>query len=55
MLVSGFLGDWFYPFVYNVGLVGYRSSMLGWLFLGGLVLLEQLYLRNGNEEALEGS
>jgi len=55
MLVSGFLGDWFYPFVYNVGLVGYRSSMLGWLFLGGLVLLEQLYLRNGNEEAIKQS
>lgn len=51
MLVSGVLGDWIFPFVYNVGLVGYRSSILGWLFLGGLVFLEQIYMRNRNKEA----
>lgn len=44
-LASGILGDWFLPFVYNVGLVGYRSSILAWLFLGGLLSLEQLYLK----------
>ncbi|MCI0519395.1 MAG: O-antigen ligase family protein [Chloroflexi bacterium] len=43
-LLSGMFGDWVLPFVYNVGLHGMRSSLLGWLFLGGLVLLERLYL-----------
>jgi hypothetical protein len=33
------------PFVYNVGLDGFRSSMLGWLFLGGLVAMEALLRR----------
>jgi O-antigen ligase len=42
-LVSGMLGDWFLPFVYNVGLDGTRSSIFAWLFLGGLVALEQIY------------
>ena len=41
-LMSGMLGDWFLPFVYNVGLVGFRSSVFAWLFLGGLVVYEQL-------------
>jgi O-antigen ligase len=45
MLVAGFLGDWVVPFVYNVGLDGFRSSMLGWLFLGGLVAMEALLRR----------
>ncbi|MCC6456195.1 MAG: O-antigen ligase family protein [Caldilineaceae bacterium] len=43
MLVAGVLGDWVLPFVYNVGLVGMRSSLLGWLFLGGIISLERLY------------
>jgi hypothetical protein len=30
------------PFVYNIGLAGFRASVLGWLFLGGLVSLEQM-------------
>lgn len=42
MLVSGMLVDWFLPFVYNVGLTGFRASMLPWLFLGGLVSIEQI-------------
>jgi hypothetical protein len=42
MVVAGMLGDWVLPFFYNVGLNGFRSSMLGWLFLGGLVSLEQM-------------
>jgi O-antigen ligase len=41
-LAAGMLGDWFLPFVYNVGLVGFRSSVFAWLFLGGLVVYEQL-------------
>jgi hypothetical protein len=42
-LASGMLGDWFLPFVYNVGLNGTRSSLFAWLFLGGLVALERIY------------
>ncbi len=38
-LISGVLGDWFLPFVYNIGLNGMRSSILYWVFLGGLLTL----------------
>ncbi|MCA9994132.1 MAG: O-antigen ligase family protein [Anaerolineales bacterium] len=38
-LVSGMLGDWILPFVYNVGIAGMRSSVLFWIFLGGLLAL----------------
>ena len=40
--VAAMLGDWVLPFFYNIGLDGFRSSMHGWLFMGGLVSLEQL-------------
>jgi hypothetical protein len=40
-LVAALLGDWVLPFVYNVGMAGFRTSLLAWLFLGGLVVLEQ--------------
>jgi hypothetical protein len=40
MLVASALGDWVLPFVYNIGLIGLRASLLGWLFLGGLVALK---------------
>jgi len=42
-IVAGMLGDWVIPFVYNVGFNGFRASVLGWLFLGGLVALEAIY------------
>lgn len=38
-LISGFLGDWFLPFVYNIGLAGLRASILFWVFMGGLLML----------------
>jgi hypothetical protein len=44
MVVAGMLGDWILPFFYNIGLNGFRSSMFGWLFLGGLVSLEQMVI-----------
>ena len=40
MLVAGMLGDWVLPFVYNITLAGFRASMLGWLFLGGLLAIQ---------------
>jgi O-antigen ligase len=42
-LVSGMFGDWFLPFVYNVGLEGFRASGLAWMFLGAAVALEEMY------------
>ena len=39
-LVAGMLGDWVLPFVYNITLKGFRASMLGWLFLGGLLAIQ---------------
>jgi hypothetical protein len=42
-LVAAMLGDWVVPFVYNVGLEGFRSAIIGWIFLGGLVVIEQIY------------
>jgi O-antigen ligase len=41
-LVAGIFADWILPFVYNIGLEGFRSSVLGWMFLGGLVSLKQM-------------
>lgn len=43
-LVAAYMGDWVLPFVYNIGLNGFRGAVIGWLFLGGLVVLERLYL-----------
>ncbi|MEJ5308899.1 MAG: O-antigen ligase family protein [Anaerolineae bacterium] len=40
-LVIMLLADWILPFVYNIGFPGFQASLLVWLFLGGLVALEQ--------------
>lgn len=40
-LAAGMLADWFLPFVYNIGFDGFRSAAYAWLFLGGLIVLEQ--------------
>jgi hypothetical protein len=48
-LVAAMLGDWLLPFVYNVGLKGFRTGVYAWIFLGGLVVLENLSL---NKNAL---
>ncbi len=47
-LVAGMFGDWVLPFVYNIGLRGMRSSILGWLFLGGVLALEAITQRAGS-------
>ncbi|MCB0257692.1 MAG: O-antigen ligase family protein, partial [Anaerolineae bacterium] len=41
-LVIMLLADWILPFVYNIGFEGFPASVLLWLFLGGIVALEQL-------------
>ena len=37
--------DWILPFIYNIGFPGFQASVLVWLFLGGLVALEQIAKR----------
>jgi len=44
-LVAGALGDWIIPFIYNAGFPGFRTSVLPWIFMGGLVALEQRVTR----------
>jgi hypothetical protein len=41
-LAAGMLADWMLPFVYNIGLRGFRSSVMAWFFLGGVVAIEQM-------------
>ncbi len=43
-IMAAFLVDWLLPFAYNIGLDGVRGSVLLWLFLGGLVSIEQMYV-----------
>ena len=43
-LVAAFLVDWVLPFVYNIGLTGFRASVLPWIFMGGLLAVEQMEL-----------
>ncbi len=50
-LASGFLGDWFLPFVYNIGLSGFSGALFFWLFLGGLVALDQIGKRSEEQAA----
>lgn len=40
-MVAGLFGDWVIPFVYNIGLGGFRASVFAWFFLGGLLLIER--------------
>lgn len=41
-LAAGMLADWVLPFVYNIGLSGFRASMWGWLFLGGVLAIDRI-------------
>lgn len=41
-IAAAMLGDWVLPFVYNIGIEGMRASSLAWLFLGGLIAMEQI-------------
>ena len=41
-LVIMLLADWILPFIYNIQFVGFQASVLVWLFMGGLVALENM-------------
>ena len=42
MLASGMFGDWFLPYLYNIGIPGFRASVFSWIFLGGLLALGRI-------------
>jgi O-antigen ligase len=46
MLIAGFMGDWFLPFLYNIGFPGFRSAIIAWIFIGGLIAIEQVVKNN---------
>lgn len=50
LLVSGLFGDWFLPFVYNIGFSGFRASVMGWVLMGGLAALAVRRKGSGDEE-----
>lgn len=45
---AGMLGDWLLPYVYNATIRAMRTSILPWLFMGGLVAVAQI-LRAGDK------
>lgn len=51
-LVIMAFADWILPFVYNIGFHGFQASVLVWLFLGGLVALENM-AGPGSEDRLQ--
>jgi O-antigen ligase len=53
-LVAGMFGDWLIPFVYNVTMSGFRTSVFAWVFLGGLVAIERLTKAPSEEMTLSG-
>lgn len=54
MVVMLFL-DWFLPFVYNVQFAGFQASVLVWLFLGGLVAIENWGVGDEGKEGKQGN
>lgn len=45
--VAGMLGDWFLPYVYNATIRAMRTSIIPWLFMGGLLAIEQILAMHG--------
>lgn len=41
-LVAAALADWIVPFAYNIGTRGFRSSVLFWIFMGGVLAIKRL-------------
>jgi O-antigen ligase len=50
-LVIGLIGDWALPYVYNIGVFGFRQSAFTWIFFGGLIALDY----SDNDPAGQGS
>lgn len=52
-LVASWLADWLLPFVYNIGLNGFRASILAWLFMGAMVGLARMTGVSGDKVAMD--
>jgi len=48
---AGMLVDWVIPFVYNIGLWGMAGSVLAWIFLGGVLSIEQMTYQEVGEDS----
>jgi len=48
---AGMLVDWVIPFVYNIGLWGMAGSVLAWIFLGGVLSIEQMTYQEVGEKS----
>lgn len=46
-LILMLFADWILPFVYNIGFPGFQASVLIWLFMGGLVALDNMGEQEG--------
>jgi O-antigen ligase len=53
-LIAGMLGDWIIPFYYNAGILGFRSSLLFWVFLGGLLAVKRMAAASVEDAAVVG-
>lgn len=51
-MVAAFLVDWVLPFTYNIGLKGFRASVLPWIFMGGVIALEQIELQKSRSKGM---
>jgi hypothetical protein len=51
-VAAGWFVDWVLPFVYNIGMNGFRGSMLSWLFMGGLVVIHQSNAKKAKDQAV---
>src|SRR5581483_760338 len=49
-LAACWLADLLVPFVYNIGLNGFRASVLAWLFFCGFVALHRISIQSGNNK-----
>lgn len=45
------LGDWYIPFVYNIGIPGFDFAVYGWLLSGAMLALRQLVRANNATDA----
>jgi O-antigen ligase len=54
-LAAGLLADWFLPFLYNIGISGFSSSIFMWIFIGGLLVLASLPSARETEFEAHGS
>jgi len=51
ILIASGIVEWMLPFVYNVGLSGFRFTVFIWVFLGGLVILEKLPIKDSEKSS----